>query len=82
MSFDRTTKTKKKVIQRKLIHIFSLSRCAPDRNKRRSTKGEREGEREKRYFSIALAVVILLNQRVNIRREREREEREEREKRC
>ncbi len=69
VSFDRTTK--KKVIQHKLIHIlffsFSLYVCAPpDRN-----KNEREREREKkRYSSIAFAVVILLNQRVNIRREK------------
>ena len=33
---------------------------------------ERERKREKRYSSIAFAVVILLNQRVNIRREKKK----------
>jgi hypothetical protein len=40
--------------------------CAPDRNKKQRGRERRE----KKIFSIAFAVVILLNQRVNIRREK------------
>jgi hypothetical protein len=62
VSFDRTKK--KKVIQHKLIHI--LFSPVYVRQIEIKIEGEREKERKKDIF----AVVILLNQRVNIRREK------------
>jgi len=42
---------------------------APGRERNR----ERREEKREKYISIAFAVVILLNQRVNIRRAKEKE---------